>query len=42
LVEHLLDPSVDLAGLDAELIGELRDRLLCAEIAPDDLSLLRR
>jgi hypothetical protein len=40
LVKHLLDPRVDLAGLDAEVIGELGDRLLDAEMTPNDLSFL--
>jgi hypothetical protein len=40
LVKHLLDPGVDLAGLDAEVIGELGDWLLAAEMTPNDLSFL--
>lgn len=40
LIEDLLDPVVDLAGLQADLIGEVGDGLLAAEMATDDLSLL--
>jgi hypothetical protein len=40
-VEHLLDPGVDLAWLDAEFISEVGNRFLAAEMAADDLSLLR-
>ena len=40
LVEDELDPIVDLAGLEAELIGEVGDRLLAAEMASDDLGFL--
>jgi hypothetical protein len=40
LVEHLLDPGVDLAGLEAELIGEIGDRFLSAEVATNDLGFL--
>ena len=39
LVEDLLDPIVYLAGLDTELIGEVRDGLLPAEIPPNELGL---
>jgi hypothetical protein len=42
LVKHLLDPGVDLAGLKAQLIGQLGNRLLAANVATDDLSLLGR
>jgi hypothetical protein len=41
LVEHLLDPGVNLAWLEAELIGEIGNRFLTAEVAANDLSLLR-
>jgi hypothetical protein len=40
LVKDELNPIVDLAGLEAELIGEVGDRLLAGEVATDDLSLL--
>jgi hypothetical protein len=42
LIKHLLDPGVDLAGLKAEPIGQLGKRLLAADAATDDLSLLGR
>jgi hypothetical protein len=42
LVKHLLDLHGDLAGLNAEVIGELGDRLLAAETTPNELSFLRR
>jgi hypothetical protein len=40
LVEDELDPVVDLAGLKAELISEVGDRLLADEMAMHDLGLL--
>src|SRR5258708_40135358 len=40
LVEDELDPIVDLAGLEAELIGEVGNELLAAEMASDDLGFL--
>jgi hypothetical protein len=42
LVKDLLDPIVDLAGLDTELIGEVRDGLPAAQMSPNDLGLLIR
>ena len=40
LVEDELDPTVDLAGLEAELISEVGDGLLAAEMTTHDLGLL--
>src|ERR1700751_747826 len=42
LVKDKLDPIVDLAGLEAELIGEVGDRLFAGEVATDNLGLLFR
>src|SRR5580700_4103525 len=40
LVEDLLDPVVNLAGLETELIGEVRDGFFADEMTPNDLGLL--
>ena len=42
LVKHLLDPEMDLAGLKAELVGQVGDGLFAATMPSDDLSLLLR
>ncbi|MBX3426903.1 MAG: hypothetical protein KF688_14585 [Pirellulales bacterium] len=40
LIEHLLDPSVNLAGLDAKFIGQVGDRLLPAQMTTHRRGLL--
>ena len=42
LIEHVLDPGVDLAGLKAELVGQVGNRFFATDMATDDLSLLRQ
>jgi len=39
LIEHLLDPGVDLARLDAELVGQVGNRYFVAQVPPHDLGL---
>ena len=40
LVEKLLDPVVDLAWLEAKLVGEIRDGFLAIQVSPDNVGLL--
>jgi hypothetical protein len=40
LGQHLVEPAVDLAGLHAQFLRQLRDRLLAGHVPADNLSLL--
>ena len=39
LIEHLLDPSVDLAWLDAKFVRQIGDRYFVGQMPPHDLGL---
>jgi len=40
LGEYLVEPAVDLAGLDIQLLGQLRHRLLAGHVPADHLVIL--